>query len=136
MKLRNLFGKTKPSDRMSPLLQAMAAEIPRWPVESRPLMERIVSEAHIAGVSSMDEFSAFLDSHPDLQAGFYATIAEGFGPEGKQMLYALKALEIEGMVMKRKNSVYASLRSCDWLKVKTSAGRITIQKRIDTWKQD
>jgi ATP-dependent DNA ligase len=36
-------------------------------------------------------------------------------------------------VMKRKDSVYAFTRSHDWLKVKTAAGRITMQQRIETW---
>jgi hypothetical protein len=35
--------------------------------------------------------------------------------------------------MKRKDSVYSGLLSRDWLKVKTSAGRVTMQKRIETW---
>jgi tetratricopeptide (TPR) repeat protein len=98
MKLRSFFDKTNkpkhsPPPQMSPLLRAMAAEIPRWPPQKRPLMEKIVIEAAAAGVSSMDEFSAFLDSHPDLRTGFYATVSEAFGPEGKQMLSALEALE-------------------------------------------
>jgi len=37
------------------------------------------------------------------------------------------------MVMKRKDSVYSGLRSRDWLKVKTTAGRLTMQKRIEAW---
>lgn len=97
MRLLSLFNKTNkqkhaPEQRMSPLLQAMAAEIPSWPAQSRPLMQRILSEAAKAGVGSMGEFSAFLDSHPDLRAGYFAAISEGFGPEGKQMLSALEAL--------------------------------------------
>jgi ATP-dependent DNA ligase len=42
-------------------------------------------------------------------------------------------MQIEGMVCKRKHSVYAHARSKQWLKVKTSAGRTTMQKRIETW---
>jgi ATP-dependent DNA ligase len=42
-------------------------------------------------------------------------------------------LQLEGMVMKRKDSVYAFTRSRDWLKVKTIAGKMTMQKRIETW---
>jgi len=53
---------------------------------------------------------------------------------GERFFERLEALEIEGMVMKRKESIYASLRSHDWLKVKTSAGRITMQKRLQDWK--
>jgi hypothetical protein len=35
--------------------------------------------------------------------------------------------------MKRKDSVYAFMRSRGWLKVRTSAGRVTMQKRIENW---
>jgi ATP-dependent DNA ligase len=43
-------------------------------------------------------------------------------------------MQLEGMVAKRKDSVYAFARSRLWLKVKTSAGRATMQKRIETWR--
>jgi bifunctional non-homologous end joining protein LigD len=52
---------------------------------------------------------------------------------GERLFQKLEALQLEGMVMKRKGSVYAFMRSRDWLKVRTSAGRVTIQKRIDNW---
>jgi bifunctional non-homologous end joining protein LigD len=52
---------------------------------------------------------------------------------GDQLFQFLEALSLEGMVMKRKDSVYSGLRSRDWLKVKTTAGRRTMQKRIETW---
>lgn len=52
---------------------------------------------------------------------------------GVRLFEKLEALQLEGMVMKRKNSVYAFARSRDWLKVRTAAGRVTLQKRIDTW---
>jgi ATP-dependent DNA ligase len=45
----------------------------------------------------------------------------------------LEALHIEGMVLKRKDSVYASSKSRDWLNVKTSAGKEEMRKRIETW---
>jgi ATP-dependent DNA ligase len=44
----------------------------------------------------------------------------------------LEALNVEGMVVKRKDSVYSGLPNRDWLKVRTSAGKTTIQKRIET----
>jgi tetratricopeptide (TPR) repeat protein len=89
MKLHKSFGKRDnpkhaPAARMSPFLRAMAAEIPRWPPEKRPLMEKIVIEANAAGVTSMEELSKFLNEHPDLQAGFYATMSGGFGARGTQ----------------------------------------------------
>jgi bifunctional non-homologous end joining protein LigD len=52
---------------------------------------------------------------------------------GEQLFEQLEALQLEGMVMKRKDNVYAFSRSRDWLKVKTAAGRLTMQKRIETW---
>jgi tetratricopeptide (TPR) repeat protein len=101
MKLRNLFGKKDnskhPATDMSPLLRAMVAEIPRWPPHRRPLMERIVIEANAAGVSSMEEFSKFLDSRPDLQAGYYATMSERFGPGGSQLPPTLETFEEPSM---------------------------------------
>jgi hypothetical protein len=67
MKFRErLFGKSR---RMSPMLQAMKAEIPRWPPEHQRVLEKIVNEASAAGVSSFEDFSAFLNSHPDLRDG-------------------------------------------------------------------
>jgi bifunctional non-homologous end joining protein LigD len=52
---------------------------------------------------------------------------------GERLFEKLEALQLEGMVMKRKDSVYSGLRSHDWLKVKTTAGRMTMQERIETW---
>ena len=52
---------------------------------------------------------------------------------GEALFQKLEALNLEGMVMKRKDSVYSPLQSRDWLKVRTSSGKTTIQKRIETW---
>jgi bifunctional non-homologous end joining protein LigD len=52
---------------------------------------------------------------------------------GERLFDKLEALQLEGMVMKRKDSVYAFMRCRDWLKVRTSAGRVTMQKRIENW---
>jgi bifunctional non-homologous end joining protein LigD len=52
---------------------------------------------------------------------------------GERLFEKLEALNLEGMMMKRKDSVYSGLRSRDWLKVKTTAGRMTMQKQIETW---
>lgn len=52
---------------------------------------------------------------------------------GERLFEKLEALQIEGMVMKRKDSLYSGLRSRNWLKVKTTAGKRTMQKRIETW---
>ena len=52
---------------------------------------------------------------------------------GERLFQKLEALQLEGMVMKRKGSVYAFMRSQDWLKVRTSGGRLTIEKRIENW---
>src|ERR1051326_8953737 len=48
---------------------------------------------------------------------------------GEALFAKLEQLNVEGMVMKRKDSVYSGSQSRDWLKVRTSAGRTTIQKR-------
>ena len=92
MKLRNPFGKADKEKRpsppqMSPLLKAMAAELPRWPPQKRRILEKILIKASAAGVSSMDEFSAFLDDHPDLRAGFSMTMLGAPGPGGNEMAF-------------------------------------------------
>ena len=53
--------------------------------------------------------------------------------KGEGLFEKLEALQLEGMVMKRKDSVYAFMRSRNWLKVRTSAGRVTMRKRIENW---
>ena len=52
---------------------------------------------------------------------------------GEALFERLEQLKLEGMVMKRKDSVYSSIRSRDWLKVKTAAGKMTMQKQIEPW---
>lgn len=92
MKFRErLFGKTYkqkrvPERRMSPLLQAMEAEIPRWPPEHQRIMERIVIEASAAGVSSFKDFSAFLDSRPDLRDGYDRAMSSALGSGRQQKM--------------------------------------------------
>jgi len=53
---------------------------------------------------------------------------------GERLFKKIEALNLEGMVMKRKDSVHAFARCRDWLKVRTTSGRVTIQKRIENWK--
>ena len=53
--------------------------------------------------------------------------------QGEQLFTQLEAIKLEGMVCKRKDSVYAFARSKQWLKVKTSSGRAEMQKRIENW---
>jgi bifunctional non-homologous end joining protein LigD len=52
---------------------------------------------------------------------------------GKGLFERLEALSLEGMVMKRKDSIYSFSRCRDWLKVKTVAGKATMLKRIENW---
>ena len=52
---------------------------------------------------------------------------------GQALFQKVEALNLEGMVMKRKDSVYSGLPSRDWLKVRISAGKTAIEKRIETW---
>jgi len=52
---------------------------------------------------------------------------------GEALFKRVEALNLEGIVMKRKDSVYSRLQSCDWLKVRTNAGKTAIEKRIETW---
>lgn len=43
--------------------------------------------------------------------------------QGERLFKELEAMQLEGMVAKRKDSVYAFARSRLWLKIKTSTGR-------------
>ena len=52
---------------------------------------------------------------------------------GEELFQKVEALNLEGIVMKRKESVYSGLQSRDWLKVKTVAGKVTMQNRIENW---
>ena len=58
---------------------------------------------------------------------------EHVAEEGERLFSELEAMQLEGMVCKRKDSVYAFARSKLWLKVKTASGRAQMQKRIETW---
>jgi bifunctional non-homologous end joining protein LigD len=52
---------------------------------------------------------------------------------GEAFFQKVEALNLEGMVMKRKDSVYSEFQSRAWLKVRTNAGKTTIEKRIENW---
>ena len=58
---------------------------------------------------------------------------EHVAEEGERLFTQLEEMQLEGMVCKRKDSVYAFARSKLWLKVKTASGRAQMQKRIETW---
>jgi len=53
--------------------------------------------------------------------------------EGERLFSQLEAMQLEGMVCKRRDSVYAFARSKLWVKVKTASGRAQMQKRIEAW---
>ena len=58
---------------------------------------------------------------------------EHIAAEGERLFSQVEAMQLEGMVCKRKDSVYAFARSKLWLKVKTASGRAQMHKRIETW---
>jgi ATP-dependent DNA ligase len=51
--------------------------------------------------------------------------------QGERLFTQLEAIQLKGMVCKRKDSVYAFARSKHWLKVKTTSGRAEMEKRIE-----
>jgi bifunctional non-homologous end joining protein LigD len=53
--------------------------------------------------------------------------------EGKRLFSAVEGLQLEGIVAKRKHSIYSFGRSRDWVKLKTNAGNAEMLKRIETW---
>ena len=48
---------------------------------------------------------------------------------GERLVKKLEGLNLGGMMMKRKDSVFAFMRCRDWLKMTTIAGKIMMQKR-------
>ena len=53
--------------------------------------------------------------------------------EGLALFKQLERRQLEGMVAKKIDSKYESGRTRAWLKVKTSAGKEEIRKRIENW---
>lgn len=53
---------------------------------------------------------------------------------GERLFTQLEAIQLEGMVCKRKDSVYAFARSKQWLKVKTTSGCAQMRRRIENWR--
>lgn len=52
---------------------------------------------------------------------------------GEQLFSELEKLGLEGMVAKKKNGLYVSGKTRDWLKIKTAAGREEMKRRTETW---
>ncbi|MGZ9163820.1 MAG: tetratricopeptide repeat protein [Anaerolineales bacterium] len=57
----------RPRD-VPPGLRAFLEELPQWPPEQRQILEKMLTEAIDAGVTSWEELSSFLDTRPDLRA--------------------------------------------------------------------
>jgi bifunctional non-homologous end joining protein LigD len=55
--------------------------------------------------------------------------------EGERLFAELEKKQLEGMVAKRLDSLYVGGRTRAWLKIKTSAGKEEMQKRLETWNQ-
>jgi len=53
--------------------------------------------------------------------------------KGERLLAELEKRELEGMVAKRADSLYAGGRTREWLKIKTIAGREVMRKRSEAW---
>jgi bifunctional non-homologous end joining protein LigD len=53
--------------------------------------------------------------------------------EGLALFAELEGHKLEGMVAKKIDGQYVGGRSRDWLKIKTTAGRETMQKRSEAW---
>jgi bifunctional non-homologous end joining protein LigD len=53
--------------------------------------------------------------------------------EGLALFGQLERRQLEGMVAKKLNSRYEGGRTREWLKIKTSAGKEEIRKRIENW---
>jgi bifunctional non-homologous end joining protein LigD len=53
--------------------------------------------------------------------------------KGLELFAQLEERQLEGMVAKKIDSKYESGRTREWLKIKTSAGKEEIRKRIENW---
>jgi ATP-dependent DNA ligase len=53
--------------------------------------------------------------------------------EGLVLFAELDQMNLEGMVAKRIDSQYTGGRTREWLKIKTTAGKEEMRKRIETW---
>ena len=53
--------------------------------------------------------------------------------EGERFFAEVERIGLEGMVAKKVNSVYASGRSRDWLKIKTGIGKRDMRERAERW---
>lgn len=53
--------------------------------------------------------------------------------KGEEFFAKLEEVHPEGMVAKKKNSLYVSGKTRDWLKIKTAAGREEMKRRSETW---
>jgi bifunctional non-homologous end joining protein LigD len=54
--------------------------------------------------------------------------------QGELLFSGLEAMQLVGMVAKRKDSIYSYSRSRQWLKIKTATGRAEMEKRIENGK--
>jgi len=54
---------------------------------------------------------------------------------GEELFAELERRQLEGMVAKRCDSVYASGRTRTWLKIKTSIGRDEMRRRSEVWQR-
>jgi ATP-dependent DNA ligase len=59
---------------------------------------------------------------------------EHFNGSGDRLFGVIERMQLEGMVAKRKDSVYSGGRSRLWQKIKTSAGRTEMQERSEAWR--
>jgi len=53
---------------------------------------------------------------------------------GERLFGVIERMQLEGMVAKRKDSVYSRGRSRFWQKITTIAGRTDMQKRSEAWR--
>jgi bifunctional non-homologous end joining protein LigD len=54
---------------------------------------------------------------------------------GERLFGEIERMRLEGMVAKRKDSVYCCGRSRLWQKIKTADGRTEMQRRMETWQK-
>ena len=80
-----------------------------------------------------DQTQGALETHLAERQHWRIRFADHVVGKGEALFQRVEALNLEGMVMKRRDSVYSGFQSRDWLKVSTTAGKTTIQKRIETW---
>jgi ATP-dependent DNA ligase len=72
----------------------------------------------------------FPEAHPAKDNIGRVRYTDHISGNGERLFEKARSLNLEGMMMKRKDSVYSGLRSRDWFQVKTRAGQLAMKQHM------